>query len=83
MACAFINTIVREEEIARQKLDQAPTHYESLSRVYSSSSYYGYLLSSNPNSHRHIDLDSETNEPALDAILSDALDTVLLPHTIH
>lgn len=83
VSCAFVNTTLREDEVARQKLNKADTHCDSLFRVYSSLAYYGCLLHSEPQGNQHIYLASEYSLHALDVILSGALDTVALPYTIY
>lgn len=83
VSCAFVNTTLREDEVARQQLHKANTYCDALFRVYSSVSYYGCLLHAEPSYEKNLLFFSAHNIYYIDAVISGVLDTVALPYTVY
>lgn len=80
--CGTINTVIRDDWVARRTLNRIETSCETIPRIYSGVSYNICLLRGKP-SRISLWLAPIPQLLLVDIALSGALDTVVLPYTIY
>jgi hypothetical protein len=91
-ACGTIDTVFRDESVAKNHMKKADTYCDFLPRVYSGLSYDFCYLNSEPSSHQSYTQITSNGSwpqsepvpwPIVDMAFSGILDTAALPYTIY
>lgn len=83
MGCGTINTVFRDDEVARHNLREWNTHCQSIPRVYSGVFYNLCILHSSPATTPNFISANAIPLQILDFIPSGLLDTVALPYSVY
>ncbi|MBY0475690.1 MAG: YceK/YidQ family lipoprotein [Nitrosomonas sp.] len=82
IGCGTINTVVRDDSVARRDLSRVSSPCATIPRVYSGVAYNICTLRGKP-SRTSLWIGGVPELMLVDIVLSSALDTVILPYTIY